>query len=253
MKFMKNSPSSESAVQRCPFCQTLLKIPHLTFISSAHNPEEKLSAMHGHLLQVKCPVCHSQVGLQNMISYEDETNHLMMYYEPDIQKADTLIIRLHEKLKTASWFSRNLKYRVVTTREDFYEKVRIFDAGLNDRVIEIMKAYLMMDLSACGDHVFQDIRFSFQHNQPVFTVEMDHLKGFYPFRSDDYRLLCDSLRELKSADLNSLVINLEWGIQMLEEIETCFFQNDGKAGKPEEYSEKDDDLLYQGTDAVFKA
>ncbi|WP_286356841.1 CpXC domain-containing protein, partial [Ileibacterium valens] len=129
--------------EKCPFCLNVLNQPILTYIDCDKQPDLKYEAICGHLLHSRCPHCGSQIPLSQSLTYEDKLNHTILYFEPDDQKRSSLNKTLQKKISERKIRFKKTFYRILKRREDFYEKSRILDCSLDDRLIELMKIYIV--------------------------------------------------------------------------------------------------------------
>lgn len=73
-------------------------------------------------------------------------------------------------------------YRILKCREDFYEKSRILDCSLDDRLIELMKIYIVQFFSIERNQNVSSIRFQLQKDRPVFCLILMKQKAFLVFQ-----------------------------------------------------------------------
>lgn len=96
------------------------------------NPKEKEELLKGTLTQFTCSKCNWSAEVTYPMLYHDMQKQLMIWLWPAGGEPDE-----HGTLFRAGM--EDYKFRVVGARVDLVEKVFIFDAGLDDRVIEMMK------------------------------------------------------------------------------------------------------------------
>lgn len=92
------------------------------------NPELKEKILSGELFLWQCPVC----GTRNLIKYP------LVYHDP----AERLILVLTDAMLNAEGLQEGYTGRMVRSVGELIEKIKIFDAGLDDVVIEMCK-YVM--------------------------------------------------------------------------------------------------------------
>ncbi len=88
-----------------------------------------------------CPHCGAKSYYDYSFLYKERETNTILYYaasEENLQEACRLLTGYHAAVPWSSISS--WRRRVVTSRGDFAEKLRLLDAGLDDRVMEILKA-----------------------------------------------------------------------------------------------------------------
>lgn len=169
----------------------------------------------------KCPHCGWETHYDYSFLYKEREKNFLMYYaanEADY-KSGYAMMTGHDPMvdweKISSWTRR-----VVTSREDVLEKLMILDDGLDDRIIEILKALafvslhqhkpelsvdtVLFDRGSDGNHYF---RFS----------EKGKVVAAYAFERPMYervkRNLGENLRHLTGGEV---VINSQWAVKALQ-------------------------------------
>ena len=136
-----------------------------------------------------------------------------------------LVNRVHKKVTTDALFDfRTKKYlaRIVTSPNQLVEKIQIFDAGKDDRIMELVKL-LATDsiLKNDPDKEFDELRFAVDDdgtniliiiNKSEITGAVD-IDNMYEFASSH----CTDFRDLR--DDEDIVINREWILNKLSEEE----------------------------------
>lgn len=109
------------------------------------NPEMKEKVLNSEAFMFKCPECGTVNPVSYTTLYHDMDNKLMIYLVPDDEKAIKETAQaLSDTKNMSSDFGMDkdylqYKFRIVTFVWELQEKIHIFDAGLDDRVIEIIK------------------------------------------------------------------------------------------------------------------
>ena len=136
-----------------------------------------------------------------------------------------LVNRVHKKVTTDALFDfRTKKYlaRIVTSPNQLVEKIQIFDAGKDDRIMELVKL-LAADsiLKNDPDTEFDELRFAVDNdgtniliiiNKSEITGAID-IDNMYEFASSH----CTDFKDLR--DDEDIVINREWILNKLTEEE----------------------------------
>jgi len=115
------------------------------------NPEQKENVLTGKLFQFTCPHCKETYTLCHNFLYHDMENQIMIHYILDnddkgAQEAKEAFdnrFGTHEnelgELLAATGMNDAYRMRIVRSHNELKEKILIFDAGLDDRVISLLK------------------------------------------------------------------------------------------------------------------
>jgi len=121
---------SEKAI--CTGCGHIHELESYPSINAAEEPELKARAINGELFTWSCPVC----GCTNLASYP------LLYHDPD----EKLLLVLSAAPLNAESCPEGYVGRQVGTVGELIEKIKIFDAGLDDIVIEMCKYVTLQEL-----------------------------------------------------------------------------------------------------------
>ena len=129
----------------CPYCHIQHEFKKWKFIDTGNDPDIADEVRSGELFKFECPSCTSTYDMNYPFAYHDPENKLFIMYannSDDYEKAKLIlngdnrsdIEAVNEILSTQGY-----KKRLVFGREEFYEKLLLFDRGLDDGVMEIVK------------------------------------------------------------------------------------------------------------------
>ena len=146
---------------------------------------------------------------------------VMIYLVPESEVKKTYEI-FYEKNALADYRTEKYLYRIVTSANQLVEKIQIFDAGKDDRVMELVKL-LATDsiLKNDPDIEFDELRFAVDDdgtnilviiNKGEITGAVD-IDNMYEFASSH----CNDFKDLRDDD--EIVINREWILNKLAEAE----------------------------------
>lgn len=130
------------ALAVCQKCSQQHKVDIYKSINTATDPDLKESVLNGELFLWNCPDC----GQANLVAYDclyhDPDEKFMVWMlpfgQPEGPEKDAI---MHQAKAMGDY-----KLRIVTNAGDLMEKVMIFDAGLNDRCIELVKYVASQEL-----------------------------------------------------------------------------------------------------------
>ena len=106
-----------------------------------------------HIEKVTCPSCHHEGDFELW----DSINTAL---DPESEVKKTYEI-FYEKNALADYRTEKYLYRIVTSANQLVEKIQIFDAGKDDRVMELVKLLVTDSLHENNpDKEFDELRFA---------------------------------------------------------------------------------------------
>ncbi len=131
---------------KCPGCGELSEMTVWESITADDSPDLKAELLCGKLNIFKCASCGFAALVPNPVLYTDSEKRLMITFVPsaDIEKHTNLFA-----VRSASKDSGELEglsdynLRFVSTYNEFLEKILIFDNGLHDKVVEVLKILVL--------------------------------------------------------------------------------------------------------------
>ena len=113
-------------------------------------PEMKEKVMSGDLFRWVCPECGASFTVPYPMLYHDMTKHFMIYHllereemKPQDHSAGGLAKDVMKHFASKSFMNNGYMLRSAYSIDDFREKIAQLDSGLDDRVIEFLKYYLL--------------------------------------------------------------------------------------------------------------
>ena len=137
---------------RCPTCGTAFDVQRYDMVNVKENPELKASVINGDILLQECPRC----GRRHLVGGP------LVYLDPDEM---VLLMLLDKPLSMTD--TGGYTARLVSRAGDLIEKVKIFDAGLDDKAIEMCKYVTKQEAGKPMDLKF--LRLDGADNELVFT------------------------------------------------------------------------------------
>lgn len=115
---------------RCPGCGKIFQVSmHATILPLEH-PELKKSVLSESLFSFTCPECGYQADMVYPVLYHDREAEYMIYLTAHPEAA--LSQKVPQELS-------DVRKRVVRNQKELKEKILIFDSGLDDAAVEIVK------------------------------------------------------------------------------------------------------------------
>ena len=134
----------------CKYCGTAFQVEVHPSVNVSDNPDLKAQVMDGSLFVNECPQCGRINLIKYPLLYHDPDSRLMIWLSdgnPDQEAALQRTCLETEELKAYT-------ARFVDDIGSLMEKVKIFDAGLDDRLVEMCKFVTCMEMG-------QDLSFKF--------------------------------------------------------------------------------------------
>ena len=140
----------------CPACHEAGEFTIYNSINTQLDPELREAVRDGSLFQFTCPHCGERTVVDYPFLYHEMEHHFMINYGPLEDGAKALAMLRGKGVADADWAAEMEKttdpyvLRAVDDRLAFREKLFIFDAGLDDRIVEIYKCMVLYQFAAAG-------------------------------------------------------------------------------------------------------
>lgn len=118
----------------CPNCKSKGEFTKWDSINSALNPELKERILRGDLFKWECKKCRNAFNINYSFLYHDPVDGYMIYLGDDGE--------VYSKLINQMGIPSGYKLRNVGVMSDLVEKIKIFDAKLDDKAVEVSKQAL---------------------------------------------------------------------------------------------------------------
>lgn len=130
--------NTTTKIVACPNCGNEIEIKVFKTVNATTDPGFRDDLLNGDMLHFSCRECGHEAELKYPLLYNDMKNKFMVYYIPDIDRE-----RLTDEMLEKEYGEMDaLTRRIVGSYNELKEKIHIFEAGLDDRVIEVVKAAL---------------------------------------------------------------------------------------------------------------
>ncbi|MEN6390726.1 MAG: CpXC domain-containing protein [Syntrophomonas sp.] len=191
----------------CPNCGFHQEVQYWGSINSDLNPELKARLMEGELNSYTCQQCSELIQLGVATLYHDMTRGFMIYLLHDQEQH-------HQAQKDLAGFIAmlpNYRFRFVDQEIHLIEKIRIFEDGLDDRIVELIKMLILNQALEAGQPpdlvLYRGLSESEGDPTCEFIVRFrDHSEAFQVSIKDSYEPL---LREFKEG-LERDELNKRW-------------------------------------------
>lgn len=212
---------SEREIQRikCPKCGGEHDFEIWTRVNTDLDPILKDKVKSGELFRTVCPSCGQPIDVVYPCLYHEMENKIMIYYAPGEKAMQDALAAFDEGLdlvgkeKGFDPAGKGYRNRVVGSLYDLQEKIAIFEAGLDDRVIEICKVLIGSELQESQpDVVFDDLLFYQDGNGEGRLALMREGNAFASISlpGDIYKEVGDRYRTLIERFGDEKVIDMDW-------------------------------------------
>ncbi len=118
------------------YCENIVEIEVPTEVDLAANEGTAKAIRDGNFLSVVCPKCGKLLKPEFPVRIIDSAKAIELFLVPELERGPFLFGRSRYELRDPQ------RGRIVIGYPELVEKLTVLDAGLDDRVIEIIKYYL---------------------------------------------------------------------------------------------------------------
>ncbi len=210
----------------CPKCERESDFIIWNSINTTLDPEMKEKVRTGEAFAFCCPDCGNTAGVDYSCLYHQMEDEMMIYYIPEpseIEEAYNMFRGKNKASEIMGDMQENYLYRIVQSKNELKEKLFIFDAGLDDRAMEIIKVFYMQRLTEDNPNLEVDeIRFNASENdgiglvfitegKPVASCEIS--REFYDIIVKEYTSKMPDIRK------DEIIINFDWAVNVFRDKE----------------------------------
>ena len=203
-------------------------------INTMLDPTLKQRVKNFDIFKFICPHCGSEQFVNYSFLYHQMEDKVMIFYcqdEEEVAKvrslyADDFDTALNAQGESETIDTTGYRRRIVIGADNLVEKIRIFDAGLEDRLVEIYKVLLYGQMQAelaampggdAVDDVFVDEQLDGSLNF-VFVAD-GRAVGAVAFSQDVYEVIANQYRDaVERLAPTEPVINQDWAFDILAQI-----------------------------------
>lgn len=125
----------------CPHCQKENKTTINTVISNIDNPRLSKKLIEDTFFQRKCKYCGEEYFIDHTVAYKDDKVEKVICYAADNEGEAAFVDTMMENMKLVEQGFELCPVRIVKERNQLREKARIFEMGLDDKIIEVIKIW----------------------------------------------------------------------------------------------------------------
>lgn len=188
---------------RCPSCSKEFSFKMHDSVNVGLNPEYKKSVLDKTFFRYECPHCHNSDYVLYSILYHDPGIGHMIQVCWDTESARSFSLK--KEVLRLSQFARirNYRFRSVVGYGELIEKILLFDAGLDDFAIELLKLKALNPSSDAKSHYFCGINDKFLEFNAI-SAEGTHLSSFL-VPLDIYNAMKEIVAKWKSPTQNNFI------------------------------------------------
>lgn len=138
--------SHTKVIVTCPKCNKEHSIRIWRSINTTLDPEMKAAVRDRSAFLFTCPSCGEKTYMDYGFLYHQMEDRIMIHYASTDENADEIYEMLNGNDPTGmitDMRKNNYLIRIVRSQNELREKIAIFDEGLDDRIIEIFKIYIL--------------------------------------------------------------------------------------------------------------
>lgn len=132
---------------KCPKCEQMSDVTVWSSITVKDSIDLKNDLLAGKINMFKCPSCEHTALMPHPMLYNDEDKRLIISFTPvnDPTLKEQLFSEIRESSKNSGELDKFDGYnmRFITDYNELLEKILIFDNGLNDKAIEVIKLMIL--------------------------------------------------------------------------------------------------------------
>ena len=203
---------------RCPKCGAEHDFEIWLRINTDLDQEKKKKVRSGELFRTTCPSCGQKIDVVYPCLYHEMENKVMIYYAPGAKAMKDAAAAFDEgseetvKERGFDPAQKGYRNRVVGSLYDLQEKIAVFDAGLDDRIVEICKVMIGSELQKSQpEAAFDDLLF-YQDSTGGRLALMKNGNAFasVSLPGDIYKAVGDHYKPLIDRFGDEKVIDMEW-------------------------------------------
>lgn len=203
----------------CPRCKKESDFGIWSSINTALNPELKEKVRDCSLFLFECPECGEKTSINYGFLYHQMEDNIMIHYANSEENAKQMVEMYNNRDDKMIRLMRDEGYiiRVVLSREELLEKIAILNAGLDDRIIELLK--LMYEAQVVENYEVDGVYFVVNGDEKI--IEFTHRGRVFATAEVDDEVLSgvesDFADKLPKINEDNAVIDSEWAVEFLKE------------------------------------
>ena len=218
--------STMETMVTCPNCNKEYPFIIWRSINTALNPEMKSKVKDRSAFLFECPSCGEKNYVDYGTLYHQMEDRIMIHYANTDENAKEIEKMINDEDPFGadmiqSFRNENYLIRIVRSQNELREKIDIFDAGLDDRIVEIIKLFLVAKYQE-DNSGYQSVNLYYRREDEKDIVEIytdGQYKGCYEvpkeFYEDVYNKNIDKIPDLRK---DGPYIDRQWTLENLNKL-----------------------------------
>ena len=164
---------------KCPKCSQLVEVTVWNSITADDSKDLKQDLLAGKINMFHCPSCSHTALMPSPMLYKDDEQRLMISFYPcdDPLLKEQLFDNVVKTSKDSGELDKLEGYnlRFINDYNELLEKVLIFDNGLNDKTVEVIKLMILMQEPDKSEQ--RDCRFGKLDDKTIEFMVFDRLEN----------------------------------------------------------------------------
>ena len=153
--------AENSVSVHCPICKHKHQVPAVRVVDVSRDGELRKRYESGELFQFDCPDCGYRMKLGYSYMYQDPGIREFIYLSREQPAEDGYM--MDQVVKNATAMAGGKKedsiLRIVFSESDLQEKIKIFENGLDDRIVELCKGIALSQFPATEEFFVTGIHY----------------------------------------------------------------------------------------------
>ena len=198
---------------KCPECGKENDFIVWQSLNTEINPEAKEQLLNGTLFRFKCADCGYESNVTYPILYHDMSNRLMIYFvkEDEIDE----IKKTFEPDSQFGFAMEGYKRRIVTDQNSLREKAIIFDNGLDDRVVEIIKLMYFANLRRSNPEAKVEVAYFIVDNGEYQIHFLGETPLVAKLEASFYENIARDFASKIESSEDDYIVDMKWAIKLL--------------------------------------
>lgn len=210
--------NKQKAKIKCAHCGHESEQDFWVSINADMNPEIKEKLINGELFRHVCEKCGKESVLDYPVLYHDMTNRAMVYYiiEDTVEEVEGYFNEVEKDLGVTM---EGYRKRIVTDLNALREKAIIFDNGLDDRLIELIKFFSFVEAAQKHqDKNVVHVYFAVIDGELLLEFIADE-PFYYKVSKEFYEHYEKVFGPYLPEDVNeNMVVDVAWALDFLEKV-----------------------------------
>lgn len=212
---------------KCKYCGEIGTFRYWGSVNTVLNPELKQAVRTGELFKYECPKCRKTSMVHYEFLYHQMEDSFIIFHAENREHAQLWLNSLNESMnheKMGNLFkatSGKYVFRAVKSLSELNEKIEIFEAGLDDRIIELVKIFaLQFYMNENPKSEVEGVYYTPYEDDKKILVFMNKGKAIGAAELDSklYNFVKESfIDERPPIQEDDRIIDLEWAGKVMEE------------------------------------